>query len=434
MLKKLVAVLLTVSCLLSLGVTCGIAEEKTQLEFYFPVVVGGALQQQMQEFVNEFNAANPEYEVVMIYTGNMNDNITKLQAAVQAGDPPAFYLAPYNFKIMLNSLGIVDSMQDLLDADADAQEYIDDFIGVFIRDSYLDGNLVSIPWGRSSCIYYYNKDAFREVGLDPENPPKTWDELTEAAIKLTKTNENGDVVRYGYGICENDGNSQWPLAILTAQNGGAISNPEGTEVYFDSDACVGAMEWWVKLHNEYKCVPDYLLNFSDMPNMFVGGTLAMMQHTSGNLTNIYGNADFEVGVALMPGVVSQTSSTGGQNFYICTGLTQNEREGAWKFIRYCTTADVQARWSAACGYVATVKSAFETDIMKEYMSRVDGMAATLHQLEVGAVSEINTYEAQTMCTLMNDYIQAAILGEMSPREAMEELQEVASEILAAYNR
>ena len=72
--------------------------------------------------------------------------------------------------------------------------------------------------------------------------------------------------------------------------------------------------------------------------------------------------------------------------------------------------------------------------MKEYMSRVDGMAATLHQLEVGAVSEINTYEAQTMCTLMNDYIQAAILGEMSPREAMEELQEVASEILAAYNR
>ena len=242
------------------------------------------------------------------------------------------------------------------------------------------------------------------------------------------------MVRYGYGICENDGNSQWPLAILTAQNGGAISNPEGTEVYFDSDACVGAMEWWVKLHNEYKCVPDYLLNFSDMPNMFVGGTLAMMQHTSGNLTNIYGNADFEVGVALMPGVVSQTSSTGGQNFYICTGLTQNEREGAWKFIRYCTTADVQARWSAACGYVATVKSAFETDIMKEYMSRVDGMAATLHQLEVGAVSEINTYEAQTMCTLMNDYIQAAILGEMSPREAMEELQEVASEILAAYNR
>ena len=424
--------MLTICCLTALFAGMAAADEVTKLEFYFPVVVGGALQKTMQEFVDEFNAAHPEYEVEMIYTGNMNDNITKLQSAVQAGDPPAFYLAPYNFKRMLDSLGIVDSMQDLLEKDEDSQEYLDDFIPVFIRDSFMDGQLVSIPWGRSSCIFYYNKDAFREVGLDPENPPTTWEELTDAAIRLTKKNEQGEVIRYGYGICENDGNSQWPLAILTAENGGAICNDEGTETYFDSEACVGAMEWWVALHNEYKCVPDYLLNFSDMPNMFVAGTLAMMQHTSGNLTNIYGNADFEVGVALMPGVASQTSSTGGQNFYICTGLNEKERQGAWEFIRYCTTADVQARWSAACGYIATVKSAFETDTMKEYMARVDGMQGALDQLEAGAVTEINTYEAQTMCTIMNDYIQAAILGEMSPREAMEELQAMASDILSAY--
>lgn len=434
MLKKLVALLLTLCSLLTLFTGIGLADEVTELEFYFPVVVGGALQKTMQEFVDEFNAANPQYRVVMIYTGNMDDNIIKLQSAVQAGTPPEFYLAPYNFKMMLNSLGIVDSMQDLLEKDGDGEAYVNDFIDVFIRDSFMDGDLVSIPWGRSSCIFYYNKDAFREVGLDPENPPKTWDELVAAAQKLTKTNDKGEVLRYGYGICENAGNSQWPLAILTAQNGGAICNDEGTETYFDSPECIGAMEWWVKLHNEYKCVPDYLLNFSDMPNMFVGGQLAMMQHTSGNLTNIYGNADFEVGVALMPGVVSQTSSTGGQNFYICPGLTDVEREGAWKFIRFCTTPEIQARWSAACGYIATVESAFETDTMKEYMARVDGMQGALDQLHTGAVTEINTYEAQAMCTLMNDYIQAAILGEMTAEEAMVELQEVASGMLAAYKR
>lgn len=420
--------------MLTLFAGAGHAQEVTELEFYFPVVVGGALQQMMQEFVDEFNAANPEYHVEMIYTGNMNDNILKLQTAVQANTPPEFYLAPYNFKMMLDSLGIVGSMQDLLDADPDGQEYLDDFIDVFIRDSFLNDELVSIPWARSSCIYYYNKDAFREVGLDPDNPPATWDELVEAAILLTKTDENGDVIRYGYGICENDGNSQWPLAILTAQNGGAICNDEGTETYFNSPECIGAMEWWVKLHNEYKCVPDYLLNFSDMPNMFVGGQLAMMQHTSGNLTTIYDGADFEVGVALMPGVVSQTSSTGGQNFYICPGLSEAERQGAWKFIRYCTTPEVQARWSAACGYIATVESAFETDTMKNYMSEYDGMRVALEQLDVGAVTEINTYEAQSMCTLMNDYIQTAILGEMTAEEAMTELQEVASGMLAAYTR
>lgn len=434
MFQKLCALFLSVCCLTTLLACAGIAEEATELEFYFPVVVGGALQKTMQEFVDEFNAAHPEYRVVMIYTGNMDDNIIKLQAAVQAGTPPEFYLAPYNFKRMLDSLGIVDSMQDLLDADEDGDAYLDDFIDVFIRDSFLDGELVSIPWGRSSCIFYYNKDAFREAGLDPENPPATWDELVDAAVKLTKTDESGEVVRYGYGICENAGNSQWPLAILTAQNGGAICNDEGTETYFDSDACVGAMEWWVKLHQEYHCVPDYLLNFSDMPNMFVGGQLAMMQHTSGNLTNIYANADFEVGVALMPGVASQTSSTGGQNFYMCPGLSEKERKGAWEFIRYCTTPEIQARWCAACGYIATVESAFETDLLKDYMEKVDGLQGAVDQLQAGAVTEINTYEAQAMCTLMNDYIQAAILGEMTPREAMGELQEVAEGLLAPYRR
>ena len=64
MLRKLFSVLLVVCCLMT--ALPAMAEEVTQLEFYFPVVVGGALQQQMQQFVDEFNAAHPEYNIVMI--------------------------------------------------------------------------------------------------------------------------------------------------------------------------------------------------------------------------------------------------------------------------------------------------------------------------------------------------------------------------------
>ncbi len=431
--KRIVSLLLAVMMLTSLaGVIGASADGVTNLQFYFAIVAGGALQQTMDAFVNEFNEAHPEYKVEMIYTGTNDDNIIKLQAAAQAGKLPQFYVAPYNYLYMLDSLGIISPLDDLVAADEDGEAYIDGFLDSFIRDSYIDGHLISIPFARSSCIFYYNKDAFREVGLDPDAPPTTWDELVEYAQKLMKTDDNGNVVRYGFGLCENKGHSQWPYTILTAQNGGQINSDDGTHTFFTSEESLNAVQWWVDLHHVYKCVPDYLLAFEDMPNMFIEGKLAMMQHTSGNLTNIYSNADFEVGVCLMPYTKIQTSSTGGQNFFVSPDCTPEEREGAWKFIRYCTEAEQQARWCAACGYLATVEGAYETETLKSYMERVPGVQGALDQLHAGAVTEIATYECQQIWILVNDYLQAAIKQEMTVEEAMTELQNKADAILSEY--
>ena len=71
-----------------------------------------------------------------------------------------------------------------------------------MEDSYVDGKIYSIPFQRSTEILFYNKDAFKEVGLDPEKAPATWDELVEDAKLLT--NEN----RYGVGIALNSGSAQ----------------------------------------------------------------------------------------------------------------------------------------------------------------------------------------------------------------------------------
>src|SRR3989442_7433048 len=56
-----------------------------------------------------------------------------------------------------------------------------------------------MPFNASSSIFYYNKDAFKEVGLDPDKPPVTFSEITDAAKKLTKKDASGQTVRYGFG-------------------------------------------------------------------------------------------------------------------------------------------------------------------------------------------------------------------------------------------
>lgn len=84
------------------------------------------------------------------------------------------------------STGMAMPLDDLIAADGDeGKAYIDDFLSGFMEDSYVDGKIYSIPFQRSTEILFYNKDAFKEVGLDPEKAPATWDELVEDAKLLT---------------------------------------------------------------------------------------------------------------------------------------------------------------------------------------------------------------------------------------------------------
>ena len=81
-----------------------------------------------------------------------------------------------------------------------------------MEDSYVDGKIYSIPFQRSTMVLYYNKDAFKEAGLDPETPPATWEELAEYGQKLT------DDGRYGVGIALNSGSAQWAFTGFCLQN------------------------------------------------------------------------------------------------------------------------------------------------------------------------------------------------------------------------
>ena len=70
--------------------------------------------------------------------------------------------------------------------------------------------------------------------------------------------------------------------------------------------------------------------------------------------------------------------------------------------------------------------------MKEYMEKVPGVQGALDQLHAGAVTEIATYECHQMWSLVNDYVQAAIMQDMTVEEAMTELQKKADAILSEY--
>ena len=203
------------------------SKEALHLTFYYPVNVGGSAAQLIENLCNDFNAENPDIVVEPVYTGNYDDTVTKLQTAVQGGTPPEVFVSLATQRFTMASTGMAMPLDDLIAADPDGQEYIDDFLPGFMEDSYVDGQIYSIPFQRSTMVMFYNKDAFKEVGLDPEKPPTTWDEVVEYGQKLTNDN------RYGVGLALNSGSAQWAFTgfcLQNSENGENLMTEDGKAV------------------------------------------------------------------------------------------------------------------------------------------------------------------------------------------------------------
>lgn len=398
------------------------------LTFYYPVNVGGDAAKLIETICDDFNKENPDIVVEPVYTGNYDDTVTKIQTAIQGGTPPDVFVSLATQRFTMASTGMAMPLDELIAADEEGQAYIDDFLPGFMEDSYVDGQIYSIPFQRSTEILYYNKDLFAEAGLDPESPPETWDELLEYAQKLT----NDDC--YGVGIALNSGSAQWTFTGYSLQNsadGKMLMSEDGKEVYFDTPENVEALQFWLDLQNKYGVMAEGIVQWTDLPTQFLAGEVAMIYHTTGNMANINSNADFEFGTCFLPGNKQLGAPTGGGNFYISNGLSEERVQAAWKFIKFATDTERAAQWALDTGYVPTRQSCFETDMIKNYYEEVPQAKVAYEQMEY-AKPELTTYNASEIWRILNDNIQAAVVGDATAEEAMKNAQEQAEEVLADY--
>ena len=415
------------------GEEAGGAEEASDdalhLTFYYPVNVGGSAAALIEQICADFNAENPDIVVEPVYTGNYDDTVTKIQTAIQGGTPPDVFVSLATQRFTMASTGMAMPLDDLIAADGEeGQAYIDDFLDGFMLDSYVDGQIYSIPFQRSTMVLFYNKDAFEEVGLDPEDPPETWEEVVEYGQKLT--NEN----RYGVGLALNSGSAQWAFTGFCLQNsvnGENLMTEDGKAVLFDTPENVEALQFWLDLQNKYQIMAPGIVQWTDLPTQFLAGEVAMIYHTTGNMANINDNAEFEFGTAFLPGHKRVAAPTGGGNFYISSGLSEDRVQAAWKFIKFATETERAAQWSLDTGYVATRESCFETDLIKNYYEELPQAKVAYDQIPYSG-PELTTYNAAEIWRVLNDNIQAAVVGDATPQEALTAAQEQATEILAEY--
>src|SRR5882672_9192119 len=160
---------------------------QTRIEFFFPVPVEGKLAREMTRLVKLYNEGQKEVEVTAVYTGGYDDTKLKAQAAAKAGKPPSVVLMSANFNVDLKLSGDIISLEPMLKADETTRDdYLKDFWPALHANAMVDGELYGVPFHNSTPLLYYNVEPFKEAGLDPSKPPRTWAELVQYAQKLTK--------------------------------------------------------------------------------------------------------------------------------------------------------------------------------------------------------------------------------------------------------
>ncbi|PXW82325.1 carbohydrate ABC transporter substrate-binding protein (CUT1 family) [Pseudogracilibacillus auburnensis] len=396
--------------------------DKTEIDFYFPVAVGGPIANLVDDLVADFEEENPNIKVNPKFGGSYEETMTQVMAAVHGGNAPELAVL---FSIDLFTLlenDVIEELTPLFD-----DEYFDDFYDAFMENSTTDDKVFSLPFQRSTIVLYYNKDAFKEAGLDPEKPPTNWNELVEYGKKLTidegKTQWGLEIPSTGY--------QYWMLQALALQTEENIMSKDGKEVYFDAPYVKESMDFWLDLGNVHKIMPEGVIEWATVPSDFLSGNTAMMFHTTGNLTNVKENADFEFGVSFLPANNQYGSPTGGGNIYLFKDIPEENRDAAIKFMEFLTGPERIAQWSIDTGYVATRESAYETETLKEYTEVFPESIVAREQLEY-ADSELATYQNGEIQKLFNDALQSILTGNTTVEDGLNDAQEEANRVLEPF--
>jgi sn-glycerol 3-phosphate transport system substrate-binding protein len=424
--NALVRIAATTAVAVALGAT---AASATEITFYYPIAVGGPITKIFDGYAEAFHKAHPDITVKPVYTGSYQDSLVKAMTAAKAGNAPdaAVLLSTDMFTMIDNEL--IEPIDTIATKDGD-KAWIKAFYPAFMENSQAQGHTWGIPFQRSTIVQYWNKDAFKAAGLDPNKAPKTWDEMVSFGKKLTKKDASGRVTQWGIEI-PSSGFPYWLFQALTTQNGAILANQDGTKVAYNDPKVIEAAQFFLDLSTKDQVMPKGVIDWGTTPKDFFEGKTAIMWTTTGNLTNVKANAKFAFGIAPMPSKVRGGSPTGGGNIYVFKNKDKAKEAAVLEFARFLTTPKLAADWGIATGYVATRPDAWETPAMKKYVGEFPPALVARDQLK-DAVAELSTHDNQRVTKSLNDALQAILSSGKAPKAALDQAQAEATRILAAY--
>jgi len=365
--------------LCALFAASGCRKKGAGIEVPFWHAMGGEVGSALEEMVADFNASHPGPPVMPVSMGSYESLSQKLMASVAAGEPPVLAQVYESWSAQFMASGAVMPMGPYVRGSEGLNpQELDDIFPVLIEGNTWQEELWTFPFNKSVPAFFYNRDMFREIGLDPDRFPETWDEFVHTARRLTRDLDgDGRTDRWGFAMPVN----VWIFGCLLLGNGGALLSPDGTEAAFDGPAGVDALEKIAKLLKEDRVA--YLTTGYQHQDDFLAGKVGMIQSSIASYAFMKSKITFDIGIAPFPATEERAVLVYGTNVALFARSTPEQRDRAWEFVRWFTSPEAQARWSLATAYVPVRRSALELPAMSGWFEELPGLRETMLQMEHG---------------------------------------------------
>jgi sn-glycerol 3-phosphate transport system substrate-binding protein len=318
----------------------------------------GFLAERFSAIVDDFNRQSEETHIQLVFKGNYTQVFERgLQAFEEKTPPHILQVYEVATEMMRAHPERYVSVEDLMRKafnQFNPSLYIE-----AVRQFYAtrEGEMLSLPWNASTGVLFYNKEAFRKAGLDPETPPKTWEEMEEFGQKLVQAGYKGFTTAWPAAYHLEHLCSWHNLPFATADNGFGGSDVELVfDGYYQTRHLLKLVEW------QKRGIFTYQGRFVNEPEKcFTSGECAILLQGANRFPML--KKSFPIGVGFMPywsdvEGAPYRLNIGGSSFWVLSGFTEEEYRGIAQFFSYLSSGEVQASWHQQTGYLPITEEAY----------------------------------------------------------------------------
>ena len=397
--------------------------------------MGGELGKVATQLVEQYNASQSDVVVEEVFQGTYDESLNKMKASMDTDSGPTLIqVYEIGSRFMIDSKAITP-MQHFIDAEQYDLSQLEENITNYYT---FDGKLNSMPFNTSNPILYYNKDLFKAAGLDPENPPKTYEELQEVAAKLTKDGQAGaSFAIYGWFMEQFFANQ----GADYVNNGNGRTSP-ATESMLNSDAGVNTLTWWKSLVDSGTAL-NLGRKTDDTKKAFAAGQVAMTLDSTASLRGLVDavGGKFEVGTAFLPKPAAAKDGgviVGGASLWILNNKPEAEQQAAWNFIKFLAQPDTQAFWHVNTGYFPITKKAYEEQLVTDNLAKYPQFQTAVDQLHASKPSTASTGAVMGVFPearqIVEGAIEEALTGVKEPKQALDDAAKAITDKISNYNK
>jgi sn-glycerol 3-phosphate transport system substrate-binding protein len=432
--------------------SCGTATTNTTttsgpIKISFWYGLGGHNGDVVKMLIDKYNKSQAKYHIDGVFQASYDDTLNKFNASVSSSSlPNVVQIYDIGTQSMIDTKKIVP-VQDLLARDH-LESTLND-IEPAIRSYYtIGGKLYSMPFNSSTAVMYYDKNAFQQAGLPTDQKIWTYDQILQAAKKLTTMDASGKIARAGVGFYDYSWLFEQELAahnaFLASPNNGRTQR--ATQYTFNqNDIGTQWLDFQKKLVDN-KSAFYYGTDSTASSAAFASGKAVITFDSIASLRGLIASAQqngnkVDVGVAYMPriaGVPQGRTIVGGASLWVTNTGTKEQQDGAWDFIKYTNRPDIQEFWSSNTGYIPVRLSAYNDPAMQatlkqypQFQVAVDELrAAPTNYYNAGGVTGTLTSMRQSIQKAMDAYINGKI---PTAKAALDQAAQQANATLTEYN-